>query len=324
MPPDYPIILPASPRSYLSIGWFIPSLGAVLLIAAPATSTWWPGVIGGVLVGIGAWQLLTSRNVATVLDREAISFLDWRGREVDRIRIGNPRRLEWHYDYSGGLKEFFFPGLALIEIHFSRDDGDPDAILVTYGGRSCHREARTFVDAILARSGLYPAPETETPAPDSGTRVWEREARDTEWLWSQVLLSESAMRVPTGHREAVVRVHHHALELPEVGSQRAATIPWRQITGLKWEGGLAPNYGFGGVKAEVEENGSRSWKLVAGGFGRNHARDAYRLALVMAARARLVRTEVKAYDMIWTRAELPADGGLRHASMGRGGAQDAS
>lgn len=312
MPPDYPLILPASPRSYLSLVWFTPAPGAVLLIAALATSTWWLGAIGVVLVGIGFWQLLTFRNVATVLAREAISFLDWRGREVDRIRIGNPRRLEWHYDYTGGLKESFFPGLALIEIHFSRDDGDPDAILITYGGRSCHQEARAFVDAILARFGPYQAPETGTPGPDSGALVCEREARETEWLWSQVVLSESAVRVPTGHREAVVRVHHHALELPEVGSQAAATIPWRQITGLQWGGGFAPNYGFGNVTAEVDEDGSRSCKLVAGGFGREHARAAYRLALVIAARARLVRSQVKAYDMTWTRAELPEDGGPRH------------
>jgi hypothetical protein len=294
------------------------------MIAALATSTWWPGAIGVVPVCVGLWQLLTFRNVATVLDAEQISFRDWRCREVDRIRIDNPRRLEWHYDYTSGLKEFLFPGLALIEIHFSRDDGDPDAILVTYGGSSCHREARAFVDAILARSGLYPAPERQTPGPERGTLVWEREARESEWLWSQVLLSDSAMRVPRGHPEAVLHVHHQALELPEVGSQPARKLLWRQITGLRWEGGIAPNYGFGSVRAEIDEEGDRSWKLVAGGFGRDHARDAYRLALVIAARARLVRTEVKAYDMTWTRAEVPKDGGLGHAAEGRGGAQNAS
>jgi hypothetical protein len=309
MPPDDAIILPASPRSYLSLVWLTPSMGAVLVIAALATSIWWLGAIGVFLVGIGVWQVLNVRNSATILDHEGLSFLDSRGREAERIRIGSPRRLEWRYDYPFGLKQHFLPGLALVEIHFSRDDGEPDALLITYGGRSCHEDAQAFVDAILARSALHPVPETGTPGPDSGALVWEREARDNEWLWSQVLLSERAMRVPTGHPDAVVHVHHHALELPEVGSQTAATMPWRQIAGLRWEGGLAPNYGFGNVKVEVDEDGDRSWKLVAGGFGRDHARDAYRLALVIAARARLVRTEVKAYDMTWTRAEVPKDGG---------------
>lgn len=184
MPPECPVTLRASHRIQSLLARFNLLGAAALCVVTVVSSAWLLLAASLALAALGAWQLLIFRNSGVCLHRDDLCFLDWRGRRCDCIRMARLRRIEWRYDYSHGLTRHVHPGLAAIEIQFSRDDGDPDVLLVAYGGRECHEDARRFVQALVSRLCLPRADQPDIRQEDDhrGTLVWERPARDDEWL----------------------------------------------------------------------------------------------------------------------------------------------
>jgi hypothetical protein len=144
------------------------------------------------LVATGGWALVHAYKSGHSLGSDGLRRHDGLGQVRDCIPVSQIRRVEWRYHSPSGLSRLWNVGPATIEVHFTREDGEPDVRVIGCSSGGDRPRVRQFVNALVDRADLTECPYYARQDHETSFRAWERPLRPGEIPWSRAEFTQDA------------------------------------------------------------------------------------------------------------------------------------